>query len=705
MNPEVSEMLKALAGRTDLSIEDLIGICSRLVPLVMTGQARYKVSELPSERTIRYYASNGLIDRPLGHTGTRSLYGYRHLLQILVIKSLQSRYLPLRKIRGMIAGRADDYLEAVLGRTESDRWESVGIGRGLELRIRGGELPQEERNRIVEAASRAVASAAGGERADGNEPQGTTTGRGRGLSTGKTERSTETMSVTKEAGMLRGQRVRNKALRERITYATDAAELVKSGYRVGMSGFTGSGYPKLVPQALAEHILREHSKGGKFRISVMTGASTSSELDGALAMVDGIELRMPYNSDPIAREKINFGKMEYFDFHLGTVAQYVKSGFFGEIDLAIIEVTGITEDGKLIPATSVGNNQAFIDCAREVILEVNYHHPLELEGMHDVYEPPMPPYNTPILITKPSDRVGSPYLSCPLDKIRAIVETNHPDRTTVFKEPDAASKAISGHILEFFRHEMKKGRLPRNLLPLQSGVGNVANAVLYGLLDSEFEDLTVYTEVIQDGMLALMDAGKVTFASATAFSVSPEVGERFRANVQAYKDKILLRPQSISNHVGIIKRLGVIAMNGCVEIDLYGNVNSTHVNGTRIINGIGGSGDFARNSFVSIFTTPSVAGKGGNISCVVPMVSHVDHCEHDVDVVVTEQGLADLRGTSPKQRAVQILDRCVHPDYRPMLKDYYFRALNHSPGKHTPHIIDEAFSWHSRFLRTGSMKG
>jgi succinyl-CoA:acetate CoA-transferase len=500
-----------------------------------------------------------------------------------------------------------------------------------------------------------------------------------------------------------GERIRNAALREKITFASDAVGRIRSGYKVGMSGFTGSGYPKLVPQALAEHILREHSKGGKFRIVVMTGASTSSELDGALAMVDGIELRMPYNSDPIAREKINFGKMEYFDFHLGAVAQYVQCGFFGDLDTAVIEVTGITEDGKLIPSTSVGNNQVFIDCAREVILEVNYFQPLELEGMHDVYEPPLPPNVPPLLILKPSDRIGTPYLTCPPEKIQAIVETNHPDRTNVFKEPDADSLAISRHILDFFRHEVTKGRLPKNLLPLQSGVGNVANAVLYGLMDSEFEDMTVYTEVIQDGMLALIDSGKVTFASATALSVSPAVVERFKANIEAYHDKILLRPQSISNHVGIIRRLGVLAMNGCVEFDLYGNVNSTHVNGTRIINGIGGSGDFARNSFISIFTTPSVAGRG-EISCVVPMVSHVDHCEHDVDVVVTEHGLADLRGTSPKQRAVQIIERCVHPDYRPMLKEYYTRALRHSPGKHTPHLIDEASAWHSRYLRTGSMK-
>ena len=122
--------------------------------------------------------------------------------------------------------------------------------------------------------------------------------------------------------------------------AADAAGRRQRGDSVGVRVVTGAGDPKLVPRAIAEHILREHGKGGKFRIVVMTGASTSSELDGVLAMVDGIELRMPYNSDPIAREKITYGKMEYFDFHLGAVAQYVRCGFFGQVDRASIEFAG-----------------------------------------------------------------------------------------------------------------------------------------------------------------------------------------------------------------------------------------------------------------------------------------------------------------------------------------------------------------------------
>jgi succinyl-CoA:acetate CoA-transferase len=214
--------------------------------------------------------------------------------------------------------------------------------------------------------------------------------------------------------------------------------------------------------------------------------------------------------------------------------------------------------------------------------------------------------------------------------------------------------------------------------------------------------LTAYTEVLQDGMLDLIATGKLVFASATALSLSHEALARFNASVEELRTKIILRPQEISNHPEIIRRLGVIAMNGMIEADIYGNVNSTHVMGSSIMNGIGGSGDFARNAYLSFFMTPSQA-KGGTISCIVPMVSHVDHTEHDVQVIVTEQGLADLRGLAPRQRAKLIIDNCAHQHFRPALEDYYQRALKDAPGRHTPHLMDEALSWHARYLRQGTM--
>ena len=104
-----------------------------------------------------------------------------------------------------------------------------------------------------------------------------------------------------------------------------------------------------------------------------------------------------------------------------------------------------------------------------------------------------------------------------------------------------------------------------------------------------------------------------------------------------------------------------------------------------------------------MFVTPSTA-KAGAISCIVPMVSHVDHTEHDVHVIVTEQGLADLRGLPPRRRAQQIIDQCAHPDYRPRCRTTSTGPSPTAPGKHTPHLLDEALSWHARYLRTGTMR-
>ena len=291
---------------------------------------------------------------------------------------------------------------------------------------------------------------------------------------------------------------------------------------------------------------------------------------------------------------------------------------------------------------------------------------------------------------------------CPPEKIIAVVETNAPDRCSRFSEPDETSNAIARHLLAFFEMEVEKKRLPENLLPLQSGVGNIANAVLAGLNEGPFSNLTAYTEVLQDGMLAMLRSGKLRMASATALSLSPEASKELTDNIDFYRERILLRTQEISNHPEVIRRLGIIAMNGMIEADIYGNVNSTHLMGSRIMNGIGGSGDFARNGYLSVFMTPSTA-KGGAISTIVPMVSHVDHTEHDVQIVVTEQGLADLRGLAPRQRALSIIENCAHPDFRPRLRDYFERACASGRGMHTPHLLGEALSWHQRYEETGQM--
>lgn len=503
--------------------------------------------------------------------------------------------------------------------------------------------------------------------------------------------------------MVSTSRVQCPVLQQKIMSAEAAAAFIKHGYTVGMSGFTGAGYPKAVPAALVKKAKAQQAEGRDFRINLWTGASTAPELDGALAEIGAIGTRLPYQSDPICRAQINVGNIEYLDIHLSEVSQDAWSGSLGKLDIAVIEVTAIHADGRIVPSSSVGNNKTWVEHADMVVLEVNNKQSIKLEGMHDIYYgTALPPHRHPIMLSTASDRIGEPYLSVPTEKVVAVVETSAHDRNSAFTPPDKTSTQIADHILQFFNDEIDKGRLPANLLPIQSGVGNIPNAVLAGLENGAYTGLSAFTEVIQDGMLKLLKSGTLATASATAFSLSPEALAELNANIDFYRDKIILRQQDISNHPELVRRLGVIAMNGLIEADIYGNVNSTHIMGSRIMNGIGGSGDFARNGYLSLFMTPSIA-KGGAISAIVPMVSHVDHTEHDVKVIVTEQGLADLRGLSPRQRAYEIINKCAHPNYKDRLLDYLERASACKRGMHTPHMLNEALSWHENYEKSGHM--
>jgi len=494
------------------------------------------------------------------------------------------------------------------------------------------------------------------------------------------------------------QRIRNINLCDKITTPEQAALLIKDGMTLATSGFTPSGYPKAVPLALANRVKENNEQ---LRLTLITGASVGEELDGALSEAGVIARRFPYQTNQLLRNNINNGKTAYADIHLSHFAQQVRYGFFGDIDIAIVEAIAIDKEGNIIPSTSVGVSPTMIDKAKAIIVEINQHHPIELEGIHDIYQPQDPPYRKIIPLIIPDDRIGTTYIPTDPSKIKAIVLTDIQDQGSPLAAIDQDSQKIASHIIKFFENEVKLGRLPVNLLPLQSGVGGVANAVLSGLLNSSFENLDFYSEVIQDSVLDLLDNGKFRIASGTSLTLSKEGQKRFTNNLERYKKKIILRPQEISNNPEIIRRLGSISMNTAIEADIFGHVNSTHIMCSKIVNGIGGSGDFTRNAYLSIFVTPSVA-KNSNISCIVPMVSHVDHTEHDVQVIVTEQGLADLRGLSPREKARAIISQCAHPDYRSELESYLNEATKR--GGHTPHMIEKSLSWHQRYIEEGSMK-
>jgi succinate CoA transferase len=481
--------------------------------------------------------------------------------------------------------------------------------------------------------------------------------------------------------------------------AAEAASFIKNEQTVAFGGFTAAGAPKEVPKSVAAQANRLHAAGESFRIGVITGASTGKSLDGALAQADAILFRTPYQNDPDLRKGINEGRIKFFDMHLSMLPQAVRYGFLGPVHWAVIEASDVNDAGEITLTSSVGAAPTFCRMADKVIIELNRFHPRALRGFHDIYEPANPPDRQPIPLLHPNDRIGSPTIKVDPKKIAGIVETNVADEAGTFSPVGETTARIGRNVAEFLAAELRAGRIPKQFLPIQSGVGDTANGVLKAM--GEHPDIPafqVYTEVIQDAVIALLEEDKVRFASGCSLSVTNPTLRSIYERIEFFRPKILLRPQEISNSPEIIRRLGILSVNTAIEVDISGNVNSTHILGRSMMSGIGGSGDFARNAFLSIFTCPSTA-KAGKISTIVPFVSHLDSSEHSVQIIITEQGIADLRGKCPLERARAIIDHCAHPDYRAALRDYAALA----GSSHSPQTLRAAFAMHLEFAKSGDM--
>ncbi len=482
--------------------------------------------------------------------------------------------------------------------------------------------------------------------------------------------------------------------------AVEAAHVIKNGDIVGLSGFTPAGSPKAVMAEVAKMTEEKHAKGEEFQIGLITGASTGDSCDGTLTRAHALRFRAPYTTNTDFRKAVNNGEINYTDIHLSQVAQRLRSGFLGHVSVAVIEACEITEDGRVYLTAGVGITPTIARLADKVIIELNAAHSKKLIGIHDLYEMERPPYRRPIPIVRPSDRIGLPYIQLDMNKLVGVVETNLPDEARGFHEPDAVTEKIGQNVAEFLAADMRRGIIPSTFLPLQSGVGNIANAVLAALgRDQSIPPFEMYTEVIQNSVIKLIKEGRVKFGSTCSLSVTNDCLEDIYDNMDFFRHKLVLRPSEISNCPEVVRRIGVISMNTAIEADIYGNVNSTHICGTKMMNGIGGSGDFTRSAYISIFSCPSTA-KGGCISSIVPMVSHLDHSEHSVNVIITEQGVADLRGKSPMERAETVIENCAHPDYKQLLWDY----LKISTKGQTSHSLSAALGMHQVFLKKGDMR-
>jgi acetyl-CoA hydrolase len=486
-----------------------------------------------------------------------------------------------------------------------------------------------------------------------------------------------------------------------VLNAEEAATLIPHGRNIGFSGFTAAGSPREVPRALAARARSEHAAGRPFQIGVIVGASVGEALDGELADADAIAFRMPYQGSPRLRQKINAEKVRFYDLHLSHLSQAIVCGVLPPIDVAVVEATEVTDDGRIFLTNSVGATPIILSHAKKIIVERNAFHDPRLRECHDIFLPAAPPFRREIPIYAPGDRIGANFVQVNPRDIIGIVDTNRADETKPFAPVDKTAEAIAGHLVEFLTAELKAGRLPKPFPPLQSGVGNVANAALSALgACRQIPNFDMYTEVAQNGVFELLNQDRIGVVSSCSLTMTPDKLRLLYADFNRYAKRIVLRPQEITNNPEVVRRLGLVTMNTALEFDIYGHVNSTHVLGSNLMNGIGGSADFTRNALISVFMAESTA-KNGAISTVVPMVTHVDHSEHSVQVVVTEQGLADLRDTTPAERAEKIISRCAHPDFKDDLREYVRRC---EPA-HERHHLKACFALHRQYRRSGSMRG
>ncbi|MFW6317698.1 MAG: acetyl-CoA hydrolase/transferase C-terminal domain-containing protein [Halorubrum sp.] len=469
-----------------------------------------------------------------------------------------------------------------------------------------------------------------------------------------------------------------------IVDAAAAAAAIAPDATVLTSGFGSVGYPKAIPLALA-------SSPRDLSLTLVASGKVGDEIDVDLVGSGQVDRRFSYQSSRVAREKTDAREIAFSDRNASSIGDEVQYGGLVDPDVAVVEAVAVGEDW-FVPSTSLGQVPAFVEAAETLYVELNRHQPLELQALHDVYRPNAPPDRGPIPLSSPGERIGTAHVGFDPEKLAGVVETETPDSTYTFRDPTDDDLAIAANLGSFLRGELARSPVFDDAVHLQFGVGSLGNALMGELRALDFGDREVFYfgELIQDGLFDMLDAGGLEAASATSLALTDEGQARLFDDVERYAEDVVLRPADVSNHPGVIDQFGVIGVNSAIEFDVYGNVNSTHVRGERMINGIGGSADFNRNSLVTVCALPSTLNDGA-VSRVVPQVFHVDHTEHDVDVFVTEQGVADVRGLSPVERAELIVERCAHPEFAPALRSYLDDVCERD--YHIPQDVERAAEW------------
>lgn len=467
-------------------------------------------------------------------------------------------------------------------------------------------------------------------------------------------------------------------LREFESKVMDPMNVVKNfivnGLSIGFGGMGGQSVPKAIPRAIAELVEKENLQ---ISLNIFAGGGGTPQFERSLSKID-VRRRYYYLSGNYSRNRVNEAKTELFDYWVGEYSRSLREGSINsgkKLDLTVIEATAIDNSGNIVPSLSVDASTALIDASKKLIIEINESKPI-LSGLHDIYKLMR---GRPIEIRSVKDKIGLPYISVPRSKIAAIVLTSEREEAGgSYSAVEEQDLRISENIVEFLEGEYQRHKISvRN--PIQLGAGPIASAVMEKLARNH---LRVWSEITPAKWTESLGS-KVDYISASAFYILPGE-EKFLdfiyENLNYIRKHAILRPSEIANSMEIISRLEVVVLQQAIEIDIFGNANVSHING-KIYNGVGGSGEFTRAAKLTILVLPSTASKG-RYSRIVPMLSNVDIPKQDIDVIITEVGIADLRGLSPRERATLIIDHCSNQKFKDMLNEYYFKALK--SGGHLP---------------------
>lgn len=487
-------------------------------------------------------------------------------------------------------------------------------------------------------------------------------------------------------------RIRKSSLLKLLTTPEQAAAIIDDGMNVAMSGYSAAGYPKAVVDALIDR----KQNGEDLSLNIITGANVPW-IDEKLGSSKMISRRIPMCASRTVSSQANNGSIHYVEQQMHKMPRLLRNRDFGTIDVAIVEALGFDEIGNLIPSNANGMLHQILETSNEIIVEVNTAQPDILWDIHDIFIPQAPPNTKPIPLIRTNQRIGKNGISVDPKKIRYIVVTNEPEELDRQSQGTDKTNIIADHLFNFLELEIQRtgGKLP----PIQTGFGSIANSIAHAFQHSNFHDLQFFCGGINPAIMELLFSGKATALSTGGLGMSKRV-EEILNEIPNIQDHLVIRNGDITNNPEIIGRLGLLALNTGIEVDIYGNVNSSHIGGSHVVNGIGGGANFSQNAGLSVILIPSTA-KGENISSIVPMVSHQDICEHDVDVVITENGIADLRGLDDSERADAIISNCASHTYKEQLERYL--SMARSLGGHHPQLPEEAFAWFRRFQEKKTM--